>query len=179
VQARHQVRCLRVVRDFRRIVVWSPARQHVDAYCDELGAEGYDMRAAGSAAEVSAAADVLVSATPAREPLVRPEWLREGLHITAVGSDSPGKQELAAECLPRADLVVVDRLAQCALFGELRHAVDAALMSVSDVHAELGAIVSGRTPGRTNDRQITIADLTGVGFQDTAIASAALQWLSV
>jgi ornithine cyclodeaminase len=74
---------------------------------------------------------------------------------------------------------VVDRLTQCALFGELRHAVDAALMSVSDIHAELGAIISGRTPGRTSDRQITIADLTGVGFQDTAIASAALQWLSV
>ena len=179
VQARHQIRCLRIVRDFRRIVIWSPARQHVEAYCDELRGEGYDMRAAGSAAEVCAAADVLISATPAREPLVRSEWLRAGMHITAVGSDSPGKQELDADCLRRADLVVVDRLAQCAAFGELRHALDAALMSASDVYSELGAIVAGRKPGRTSERQITIADLTGVGFQDTAIASAALQWISV
>ncbi|MEA2343757.1 MAG: hypothetical protein QOF63_1926, partial [Thermoanaerobaculia bacterium] len=178
VQARHQIRCLRIVRDFRQVVVWSPARQHVEAYCDELRGEGYDMRAAGSVAEVCAAADVLISATPAREPLVRSEWLREGMHVTAVGSDSPGKQELDADCLRRADLVVVDRLAQCAAFGELRHAVDAALMSAAGVHAELGAIVAGRKPGRTSDRQITIADLTGVGFQDTAIASAALRWIS-
>jgi ectoine utilization protein EutC len=178
VQARHQIRCLRIVRDFRRVVVWSPARQHVETYCDELRNEGYDIRAADSVAEVCAAADVLVTATPAREPLVRSEWLREGMHITAVGSDSPGKQELDADCLRRADLVVVDRLAQCAAFGELRHAVDAALVSASDVYAELGAIVAGRKPGRTSDRQITIADLTGVGFQDTAIASAALQWIS-
>jgi ornithine cyclodeaminase len=179
VQARHQIRCLRIVRDFRRVVVWSPVRQHVEAYCDELGGEGYDMHAAGSAAEVCAAADVLIAATPAREPLVRSEWLREGMHVTAVGSDAPGKQELDADCLRRADLVVVDRLAQCAAFGELRHALDAAFMSASDVHGELGAIIAGRKPGRTSDRQITIADLTGVGFQDTAIASAALQWLSV
>jgi len=179
MQARHQIRCLRIVRDFRRVVVWSPARQHVETYCDELRTEGYDMRAADSAAEVCAAADVLVTATPAREPLVRSEWLRSGMHITAVGSDSPGKQELDADCLRRADLVVVDRLAQCAAFGELRHALDAALLSASDACGELGAVVAGRKPGRTSDRQITIADLTGVGFQDTAIASAALQWLSV
>lgn len=179
VQARHQIQCLRIVRDFRRVLVWSPTRQHVEAYCDELRREGYDASAASSVEEVCAAADVLISTTPAREPLVRSEWLREGMHITAVGSDSPGKQELDAACLGRADLVVVDRLAQCAAFGELRHAFDAAVMSAADVYAELGTIVAERKPGRTSDRQITIADLTGVGFQDTAIASAALQWLSV
>jgi ornithine cyclodeaminase len=141
--------------------------------------EGYDVRAAKNIEEVCAAADVLITATPARDPLVRPEWLHEGMHINAVGSDSLGKQELAAECLRRADLVVVDRIAQCAAFGELRHAIDAALLAAAGVHSELGAIVAGRKPGRTSDRQITIADLTGVGFQDTAIANAALQWLLV
>ena len=100
------------------------------------------------------------------------------MHVTALGSDSAGKQELAAECLDRADLVVVDRLTQCSAFGELRHALEAALLTRHDVHAELGAIVAGRKEGRTSDAQITIADLTGVGFQDTAIASAAFRWLS-
>ena len=102
---------------------------------------------------------------------MRAEWLREGMHVNAVGSDTPGKQELDAACLRRADLVVVDRRAQCAVFGELKHALDAGL-PVERVH-ELGAIVAGRAPGRTGDRQITIADLTGVGFQDTAIAAEA------
>ena len=178
LQARHQVQCLRIVRDFHRIVAWSPTRAGLDAYRVQMRGEGYDVRAAKNIEEVCAAADVLITATPARDPLVRPEWLHEGMHINAVGSDSDGKQELSAECLRRADLVVVDRVAQCAAFGELRHAIDAALLTAAGVHAELGAIVAGRKPGRTNDSQITIADLTGVGFQDTAIANAALQWIS-
>jgi ornithine cyclodeaminase len=173
VQARHQVRCLRVVRPFTRIVAWSPTRERLDEYCREMRAEGYDVRAAASVEEVCGEADVLITCTPARAPLVRCEWLREGMHVTAVGSDSPGKQELDADCLDRADLVVVDRFAQCLAFGELRHAIAAALLTRNDVHAELGQIVAGKKPGRTADRQITIADLTGVGFQDTAIASAA------
>ena len=73
-----------------------------------------------------------------------------------------------------ADLLVVDRLTQCASFGELRHALDAGLLRPDRVHAELGEIVAGMKAGRTTLLQITIADLTGVGFQDTAIASKAI-----
>jgi ornithine cyclodeaminase len=93
--------------------------------------------------------------------------------VTAVGSDSPGKQELSPACLERADVVAVDRLRQCAAFGELKHAIDAGLLTLNDAH-ELGRIVAGRVPGRTNTSQMTVADLTGVGFQDTAIASRAI-----
>jgi ornithine cyclodeaminase len=99
------------------------------------------------------------------------------MHVTAVGADSPGKHELDAECLDIADLVVVDRYGQCAAFGELKHALDAGLLTRHDVHAELGEIVAGKKAGRTGDAQITIADLTGVGFQDTAIAAAAFESL--
>ncbi|MCA1561978.1 MAG: ornithine cyclodeaminase family protein [Acidobacteria bacterium] len=177
VQARHQVLCLATVRTFRRVVAWSPTASHADAYCEDMRQEGFDASTAATPEAVCRDADVLICATPARSPLVRTEWLREGMHVTAVGSDSPGKQELYPDCLKRADLIVVDRLAQCAEFGELRHAIDARLMALADVHGELGQVVAGRLPGRTNDRQITIADLTGVGFQDTAIASAALEFV--
>lgn len=172
VQARWQVRCLRQVRPFTRIAAWSPTREHVEAYCRDMQAEGLEATAARDAEEVCAAADVLITATPSRAPLVRGEWLREGMHVTAVGADAPGKQELDAECLRRADLLVVDRRPQCAAFGELAHALEAGLPA-DRVHAELGEIVAGHRTGRTGDRQITIADLTGVGFQDTAIAAAA------
>jgi ornithine cyclodeaminase len=175
IQARHQVRCLRVVRPISGVVAWSPSRERLAAYCEEMRAEGFDAEPAASAEDVCGRCDVLVTTTPSRAPLVLAEWLRPGMHVTAVGSDSPGKQELAPECLDRADLVVVDRFAQCSAFGELHHALAAALLTRNDVHAELGAIVAGKRPGRTDDRQITIADLTGVGFQDTAIASAALR----
>jgi ornithine cyclodeaminase len=177
VQARWQVRCLRRVRRFARVVAWSPTRDHVDAYCRDMQADGIEATAARDPEEVCAAADILITATPSREPLVRGVWLREGMHVTAVGSDAPGKQELDAGCLHRADLLVVDRLAQCAAFGELKHALDAGL-SIDRVHGELGEIAAGRKTGRTSDRQITIADLTGVGFQDTAIAATAIQLLT-
>jgi ornithine cyclodeaminase len=173
LQARHQVRCLRLVRPFSRIVAWGPHADHLEAYCREMRAEGYDARAAATPEAVCREADLIVTATPAREPLVRAEWLRPGQHVTAVGSDSPGKQELESACLDRADLVVADRLTQCASFGELRHALDAGYHA-DRVHGELGEIVADRTPGRTSASQITIADLTGVGFQDTAIASRAI-----
>jgi ornithine cyclodeaminase/alanine dehydrogenase-like protein (mu-crystallin family) len=176
LQARHQVRCLRVARDFMRIVAWGPSADHVEAYCREMRADGFDARAAATPEIVCREAEVIVTATPARQPLVRAEWLRPGQHVTALGSDSPGKQELEAACLERADLVVVDRLTQCASFGELRHALDAGLPP-GRVHGELGEIVAGARQGRTRPEQLTIADLTGVGFQDTAIASRAIELL--
>jgi ornithine cyclodeaminase len=162
LQARHQVHCLRTVRGFSRLVAWSPNHEHLQKYCDEMRLAGYDAAVAPNAEAVCREVDVLITATPSRAPLVQAEWLHPGQHITAVGSDSP-------------DLVVVDRFAQCAAFGELRHALDAGLLTRHDVHAELGQVVAGRKPGRTREDQITIADLTGVGFQDTAIASRALE----
>jgi ornithine cyclodeaminase len=175
LQARYQLRCLREVRTFERAIAWSPHRARLDAYCRELRAEGVDITAAGNPEAVCRAADLLITATPTRAPLVRAEWLRPGQHVTALGSDSPGKQELDAGCLARADLVVVDRLTQCAAFGELRHALEAGLIRAERVHADLGEIVAGLMPGRGRADQITIADLTGVGFQDTAIASEAMR----
>jgi len=174
LQARYQVQCLAVVRSFSRIVAWSPNRSHLDAYLREMAAQGYDATTAATPQAVCQAADVIITATPSRQPLVRAEWLRPGHHVTALGSDSPGKQELDADCLAGADLVVVDRLTQCAAFGELRHAIDAGLLRPDKVHAELGEVVAGVKPGRTSDQQITVTDLTGVGFQDTAIASRAI-----
>jgi len=176
VQGRMQVACLREVRAFDRLVAWSPIRDELERYCEEMRETwGVEARAAAGPEAVCRAADVLVTATPARQPFVRADWLRPGLHVTALGADTPGKQELDAGCLARADLVVVDRLTQCAAFGELHAAIEAGRMTEAGVHAELGAVVAGRRPGRTRDDQLTIADLTGVGFQDTAIASAALE----
>jgi ornithine cyclodeaminase len=175
VQARHQVTCLQVVRPFVRLRAWSPDREGLERYCHEMQVTlGVDASPMSSAEEVCRAADLIVTATPARAPLVKSRWLRPGHHVTAVGADTPGKQELEASCLTRADLVVVDRLSQCARFGELAHAIAGGLLTEDRVWAQLGSIVAGEKPGRTREDQITVCDLTGVGFQDTAIA--ALAW---
>ena len=175
VQARHQIACLREVRRFRRLVAWSIDQPGLEAYCADMrAAHGLEAAACNSAEEVCRAADILITATPSHEPIIRAAWLKPGMHVTAVGSDTPGKQELDAGCLAKADVVVVDRLSQCAGFGELSHAIAAGLMREGDVRGTLGEVVAGRKPGRTRDEEITICDLTGVGFQDTAIA--ALAW---
>lgn len=178
VQARHQIRCLREVRRFTRLVAWSIDREGLEVYCDEMrDSFGLDAFAAAGAEAVARAADVLITATPARAAIVMASWVRPGTHVTALGSDGPGKQELDPRLVAAADLFVVDRLSQCRRLGELQHALAARLMREEDVHAELGQIVAGRLPGRTHDREITVADLTGVGFQDTAIASLAFERL--
>jgi ornithine cyclodeaminase len=175
VQARHQIACLREVRRFERVAAWSIDRPGLGKFCEEMRhVHGVEAAACASAEDVCLAADILITATPSREPMVRAAWLKPGLHITAVGSDTPGKQELDAACLARADVLVVDRLSQCARFGELSHALTAGLIREEDVRGQLGEVVAGRKPGRTRDEEITICDLTGVGFQDTAIA--ALAW---
>lgn len=178
VQARHQVRALRVVRNFSQVVAWSPTRSRLESYGQEMSDAGFDVALAESAREVCDAADVLIFATPARAPIARAEWLKPGVHVNALGSDSPGKQELEAACLAKPHLMVVDRYSQCAAFGELKHALDAHLVSAEEV-VSLGEIIAGLKAGRANDAQITIADLTGVGFQDTAIASAAYDALTI
>lgn len=172
VQARVQIACLREVRSFRRVIAWSPNRGRLERYCDEVRSRfGIEAVAGGGVEDVCRGADLLVTTTPAREPIVRADWLQPGVHVTAVGSDSPGKRELDAACLTRASLVVADRRSQCAAFGECVAAPDA-------IGAELGEIVAGKKRGRITDDEITIADLTGVGFQDTAIASEALRGLT-
>jgi len=175
VQARHQIACLREVRRFTRLAAWSIDRPGLEQYCEEMrAAYGIEVEACASAEDVCRQADILITATPSQKPLVRADWLKPGVHVTAVGSDTPGKQELEAACLARADIVVVDRLSQCARFGELSHALSSGLLREADVRGQLGEVVAGRKPGRTRDDEITICDLTGVGFQDTAIA--ALAW---
>ena len=175
VQARYQIACLREVCRFRRLLAWSIDGPGLERYWEEMrAAYGIEVEACASAEDVCRPADILITATPAHAPMVRAAWLKPGVHVTAVGSDTPGKQELDAACLARADIVVVDRLSQCAKFGELSHAIAAGLMREEDVRGQLGEVVAGKKLGRSRDDEITICDLTGVGFQDTAIA--ALAW---
>jgi ornithine cyclodeaminase len=171
-QARYQLEALREVRDIREVVVWSRSPQRAEAYVAEVR-QRYGLAARGVATprEAVEAADIVVTVTPAREPVLRAEWLRPGQHVTAVGSDGADKQELEAAVLARVDTVVVDRLDQCLRLGELHHAVAAGLFTAERVHAELGQIAAGQKAGRTRDDEITLCDLTGVGIQDAAVAN--------
>jgi len=172
-QARYQVRALLEVRAIRKVRVWSPHPDHAEGYAAEMAAALPDVRfePVPSAEDAVRGADIVITATPSRAPLVRAEWVSPGTHITAVGSDGPGKQELDVGVLRLADKIVCDSRAQCARLGEVQHGLAARAITRRRLSAELGEIVLGRKPGRENDIQVTVADLTGLGVQDAATAS--------
>jgi ectoine utilization protein EutC len=174
-QARFQIRGLKLVRDFQRLLVHSLYEEETERYVEEMSRElGVEVRKAASAEEVVRDSSVVVTTTPSREPYLKAEWLHPGLHITAMGTDTEEKQELEPEVLARADLLVCDLAAQCRRLGELHHAVHRGLIEAEGV-TELGELISGAKPARTAEEQITVCDLTGVGVQDTAIARLAFQ----
>jgi alanine dehydrogenase len=113
--------------------------------------------------------DVCVTCTPSRRAFVTASDIAAGTFVAAVGADNPTKQEIEADLLASATLVV-DILEQCAEIGELHHALAAGVMSRTEVHAELGDVVSGRKPGRTSDDEITVFDSSGTALQDVAAA---------
>ena len=170
-QARYQMMGLKQVRDFRRLMIYGIIPDQVEQYADEMAPLlGVEIVKAEDAETVVRSSDVVVTATPSREPYLKAEWLHPGLHITAMGSDSEEKQELYADVLGQADVLVCDRKSQCFRLGELHHGLEEGIISRDDEIIELGELTSGRKPGRRSDEEITICDLTGVGVQDTAIA---------
>jgi ornithine cyclodeaminase/alanine dehydrogenase-like protein (mu-crystallin family) len=103
------------------------------------------------------------------------DWVKEGVHINAIGADAPGKQELDPSIIQRADKVVVDSLAQCKVIGEIQHALTEGLISENDVYAEIGQILTGEKKGRESNEEITLFDSTGLSAQDIAAANIVLK----
>ena len=166
-QARFQIRALSRVRDFEKLVVWGRSPDKVRAYIDDMkGLVDAEIVAAATAEEAVRDSDVIVTSTMTSEPVIKASWLSKGVHITAMGSDSPEKQELETAVLAAADKIVVDSLKQCASLGEVHHAVEDGTISEEDVHAELGEVLLGTKPGRESDDEITVCDLTGIAVQD-------------
>jgi ornithine cyclodeaminase len=175
-QARYQMRGLKLVMDFKRLLIYSLYEEEMDRYIQEMSEElGAEIRKAVSAEEVVRSSSVVVTTTPSRQAYLNAKWLHPGLHITAMGTDTEEKQELDPEVLTRADLLVCDLVSQCRRLGELHHAVDRGLFGEGDSVPEIGELIAGEKAGRSRDEQITVCDLTGVGVQDTAIARLAFE----
>jgi len=147
VQARMQVEHLREVLACRRVVVWGRNEDRVDDYVSDMSVAEWSVGVASVPAEVADRCRLIVTATAATEPLLGADALREGTHITAMGSDTPGKNELDPAILGRADRVVADSLSQCRERGEVAHALAAEVLSEEKV-VELGDVIRGAVPGR-------------------------------
>ena len=175
-QGRLQLKALTLVRPITSATIWARDPAKAAEAATEMTQElGIEVRAAQDPASAVSDADIIVTTTPATRPLLEAKWLRPGQHVTAMGSDQDNKNEIDPACFARADLYVPDRLSQTRQLGELRTAIASGVVDAGAEFAELGAIVSGRAEGRVSDLAITLADLTGTGVQDTAIATFARQ----
>jgi ornithine cyclodeaminase len=171
VQARLQMQAAHLVRPFSRVLVHGRDTARARACAHDLArALGVKAEAVADPARLVAESQLVVTTTPARQPVLMADWLHPGLHITAMGSDQDGKAEIDPAALVAADLYVCDRVSQCETRGELRAALAAGLWD-GRTPPELGEVVTGRKPGRQGPSDVTICDLTGTGAQDTAIAT--------
>ncbi len=178
VQARTQLEAVCAVRAIQTAWIYSPNAEHAERMIAELsGRAGFprDLRRAETPAQALANADIVCAATTSKRPVFEDADLRPGTHVNAVGSYQPHVQEIPAETVVRARVVVDSRSAALAETGDLIQPRDAGLWDPASIHAELGEIVLGERPGREDERQITLFESVGSGVQDAAAVRLALR----
>lgn len=175
-QARLQLIALKKITACREVLAWGRSREKLTLYQEALREEGFSIAMTQDPDDLLLACDLIVTTTPATSPLLNWTDIKTGLHITAVGCDSVGKQEIDATFLRKADRVIVDSLTQCLERGECQH-VEADELTEGANLVELGDVIAGAAKGRTSDSQLTVADLTGVAVQDIQISKAVYQAL--
>jgi len=175
IQARIQIRCLNALMPDAGLVfsVWGRSEKKMRQLAQDLAAHHISVTVQPDLKTLCVNADILLTTTAAKTPLIRSSWISDGTHITASGADAPGKQELDSALTARADLLILDSDAQCIDHGEVAIPAEAGLLS-PDRYRTLGKVLSGQQAGRSAPSQVTIADLTGLGSQDIAIARTAL-----
>ena len=172
VQARRQIELLTAVRAPELVEVWARRPEQADEYAAAMTEQlDVDVSVASDRRSAVEGATIVITTTPSREPLVEAEWLSDGQHVTAVGTDLPDKQEIAADVFARVDKIVVDDRGQALRSGDTHRAVAAGVIDADAIYAEIGEIAAGRVPGRESDDELTLADLTGLGAQDAAMAN--------
>ncbi|MER9503446.1 cyclodeaminase [Mesorhizobium sp. C277A] len=174
VQAGLQLEALMLVRTIAEARIWARDAVKAETAAGALREKlGILVRAEPDAAKATIGADIIVTTTPSTEPLIKAGFVVAGQHITAMGSDAEHKNEIAPAILRMADLYVADSAKQTRRLGELHHAIASGVMGADAAVTELGQIIAGERHGRRSPSDITIADLTGTGVQDTAIATLA------
>ncbi len=173
-QSLYQLKFLKHATKCRKALVWGRDLAKAQALCAHPDLHGWDSQPAKTLDELTAECNLIVTTTSSSKPLLFARQIRPGTHITAMGADDLGKQELDPEIFARADRVVVDSQSQCCAFGDTAHAIQRGLVEPSKL-IELGRVLVDRKLGRTSEDQITVCDLTGVAIQDLQIATAVFE----
>jgi len=169
-QARLQLQYLQKVTPCRKAWIWGRNRTNAQQFKKEMEGE-LEINIAENPTEVAQYCNLIVTTTPTETPLLQASDILPGTHITAVGSDTSAKQELASDILSKADVLIADSIAQSQSRGEIYRATLDGKVDANRV-VELGAAIQNEKLQRINDEQISIADLTGVAVQDIMISQA-------
>jgi ornithine cyclodeaminase len=176
--ARLTARAMLAERPIEHLTIWNRTSERAEALAREL-AGAVQTRVAPALESAVRDHRIIVAVTASTTPLVRADWVLRGTHITSAGTGSPEKVELEPALLLKADKLIADRVVQTEQYGNLHHAIEAGVLKRSRVTGELGDLATGRLPGRERPDEITVADLTGVGVQDAAIAEPVVEALGL
>ncbi len=171
VQARAQIRTLCKVRKIREIKVYDVLEKSLRGLKAELEPEvGVEIEAVKTPEQAVRNVDLLVTVTTAKEPIVRVDWLKPGVHINAIGSHRPDLREIDGATMRRAKLVVDSREAVMAECGDILLAIKEGAITGDHIHAEIGEVLAGKRAGRTSAAEITLYKAVGIAIQDVATA---------
>ncbi|HLN83350.1 MAG TPA: ornithine cyclodeaminase family protein, partial [Candidatus Binatia bacterium] len=171
VQARAHIEALTRVRNIGAFKIYSPSGVSAAKLQEEMrGRIDSAIEVVSSAEQAVRDADLVVTVTTAKEPIIKADWLKPGTHINAVGSHRPDLRELDGATLARAKVVVDSRAAIMAECGDILLAIDERSIAPSVVHAEIGEVLAGTKPGRTDESEITLYKSVGIAVQDVAAA---------
>lgn len=171
VQARTHLEAMAVVRDLRRVRVWSRTAAHAEAFArSEALASGPTIEAIGDAEEAVRGADLICTTTAAREPILEGAWLAPGAHVNAVGSSVRTARELDGTAVARSRLFVDRRESALAEAGDFLIAMEEGVVGVDHIVAELGELLTGADAGRRSPEEITLFKSLGLGVEDLAAA---------
>ncbi|UCC39643.1 MAG: ornithine cyclodeaminase family protein [Candidatus Aminicenantes bacterium] len=176
-QGRMQLEYLKSIVDCKEVMIWGINQQEVDAYKKDMEPLGYNIQIAQESNDIAKSCNLIVTATPSTSPLLQADQIQKGTHITALGSDTPEKNELDPKILGIADILVADSISQCELRGEIFHALKAGSIEKEKI-VELGNVIEEKELQRSSEEQITVADLTGVAVQDIQISKAVYEALA-
>jgi alanine dehydrogenase len=169
-QARTQLLALNEIFKIEEVRVCAKTLVECEKFKEDMKYLGLNILPEKNVEDVVKGCDILVTTTPVTQPIVKNEWVSEGVHINAIGADSPGKEELEPEILKRAK-IVVDDMEQAWHSEEINVPAARGIISKADIYAELGDIIVGKKARRENDSEITIFDSTGLAIQDLAAAT--------
>lgn len=167
VQARFQLLALNEIFKIEEVKISNRTEKNAKRYVSEMEKRFDTNMKITDTKEAVRDADIIVTTTPVKSPLVMNEWIPEGVHINAIGADAPGKQELDPKILKRAK-IIVDDWEQAFHSGEINVPLLKGMLTHDEIYAELGEIISGEKPGRTSPDEITVFDSTGLAVQDIA-----------